>query len=111
MSTASANRESWHVDSDSRPGDQPGDTVIALQAGALATSGDARRFLLEDGIRYSHIVDPTTGWRVADAPMSVTLGADTCAEAGIICTMAMLDGTVAEAFLGAQGLKYGWRRV
>ena len=48
--------------------------LIDLSAGALATSGDARRYLLKDGIRYSHILDPRSGWPVRDAPRSVTTG-------------------------------------
>ncbi len=27
----------------------------------MATSGDSQQFLLVDGIRYSHIIDPKTG--------------------------------------------------
>jgi len=41
---------------------------ITLFHGALATSGDARRFLLKDGVRYSHILDPHTGYPVPNAP-------------------------------------------
>ena len=76
--------------------------IIDLKQGALATSGDARRFLLKDGVRYSHILDPTTGWPVPDAPRSITIVADTCVEAGMLSTLAMLKGREAEAFLAAQ---------
>ena len=48
---------------------------IELERGALATSGDARRYLLKDGKRYGHILDPTTGWPVVDAPRSVSVAA------------------------------------
>ncbi len=34
---------------------------ISLARGAIATSGDASRFVVVDGIRYSHILDPRTG--------------------------------------------------
>jgi thiamine biosynthesis lipoprotein len=37
---------------------------IQLQRGGLATSGDARRFLLKNGIHYSHLLNPLTGWPV-----------------------------------------------
>ena len=80
--------------------------VYELQQGALATSGDARRFLLKDGVRYSHILNPLTGWPVKGAPRSVTVIADTCTEAGILATLAMLNGIQAEAFLQQQGVKY-----
>ena len=81
--------------------DQAGaqDGVLTLASGALATSGDARRFLFKDGVRYSHILDPTTGWPVADPPRSVTVAAPTCVEAGLFSTLAMLHGVDAETFL------------
>ena len=79
---------------------------ITLFHGALATSGDARRFLLKDGIRYSHILDPHTGYPVPDAPRSVTVISDTCVEAGMLSTFAMLKGCGAEEFLKAQDVKF-----
>jgi len=79
---------------------------IRLNQGGLATSGDARRYLLKNGIRYSHILDPTTGWPVPDAPHSVSVVANTCIEAGMFSTFAMLQGKQAEAFLNNQGLVY-----
>lgn len=42
--------------------------LIALKHGGVATSGDARRFLLKDGVRYSHILNPRTGWPTPGAP-------------------------------------------
>jgi thiamine biosynthesis lipoprotein len=80
--------------------------LIRLQNGGLATSGDARRFLLKDGIRYGHILDPTTGWPVRDAPRSITVAADTCTQAGMLATLAMLEGANAESFLGEQDCQY-----
>jgi len=77
--------------------------VLAVAAGALATSGDARRFLLKDGIRYGHILDPRTGWPVRGAPRSVTVAAPTCTEAGVLATMAMLQGPGARRWLAMQG--------
>lgn len=84
--------------------------LLAVRAGGIATSGDARRFLLKDGVRYGHILDPRTGWPVRDAPRSVTVAAPTCTEAGLLATLAMLQGPDAEALLAAQGLPYWvWR--
>ncbi len=80
--------------------------VIRLAQGALATSGDARRFVLKDGVRYGHILDPTTGWPIKDAPRSVTVAADTCTEAGMLATLAMLNGADAEKFLEAQDIQF-----
>lgn len=103
----SADADGWKVgietpDSDGRVTSR----IIRLMNGALATSGDARRFLLKDGIRYSHILDPVTGWPVADAPRSITVAADTCTQAGMLATLATLQGKNAESFLSQQEIQY-----
>lgn len=79
---------------------------IALYQGGLATSGDARRFLLKEGKRYSHILDPLTAYPVPDAPRSVTVISNSCIEAGMLSTFAMLQGKDANDFLKAQDVKY-----
>lgn len=77
---------------------------LELADGALTTSGDARRFLFANGVRYGHILDPRTGWPVPDAPRSVTVAAPSCMEAGITSTLAMLHGAGAEQFLEEEGV-------
>ncbi len=79
--------------------------LIDLAEGALATSGDANRYLLKDGVRYSHILDPRSGWPVKDPPRSVTVAAATCIEAGSLATFAMLQGVRAEAFLKREAVR------
>lgn len=88
------------------PSGEPGAAAprIELTRGGLATSGDARRFVLHDGKRLGHILDPRTGWPVEGAPRSVTVAAPTCCEAGMLATFAMLHGAQAESFLAAQGV-------
>jgi len=73
--------------------------LVSLKTGAVATSGDARRYLIKDGVRYGHILDPVTGWPIPGAPRSVTTVASTCMEAGMLSTFAILEGGGAEAFL------------
>ena len=79
--------------------------LLELADGAIATSGDARRFLLKDGVRYGHILNPKTGRPVKHAPRSVTVAAATCVEAGMIATLAVLQGKRAEAFLKDQSAR------
>ena len=93
-------REGWKVGIEALDSEyQAADRLLTLKVGALATSGDARRYLLKDGVRYSHILDPRTGWPVPDAPRSITVAADTCTQAGMLSTFAMLEGNGAEEFL------------
>lgn len=84
---------------------------IELAHGALATSGDARRFLMKNGVRYSHVLDPRTGWPVKDAASSITVAADRCTQAGMLATLAMLKGLSAESFLEGQAEQYWCRRL
>lgn len=60
--------------------------VIELSNGAMATSGDYRNFTVVDGTRYSHTIDPTTGRPVTHQLASVSVVADTCAEADALAT-------------------------
>jgi thiamine biosynthesis lipoprotein len=87
---------------------QKGHAVNTLQLyrGALATSGNTFRYLQKDGKRYSHILNPKTGWPDTESPRSVTVAAENCTEAGILATLAMLHGREAEQFLEAQQVRY-----
>ena len=80
--------------------------VLDLEHGALATSGDSRRYLLKDGIRYGHILNPLTGWPARDSPRSITVAAGSCTEAGLLSTVALLHGAEAQAYLEEQGVRY-----
>jgi len=80
--------------------------VIQLKQGALATSGDAHRYLLKDGKRYGHVLNPKTGWPIEDPPHTVSVAAPTCVEAGMLSTLALLQGKRAEEFLKAQQVPY-----
>jgi FAD:protein FMN transferase len=81
-------------------------TMIDVRQGAVATSGDTYLFVMRDGRRYTHILDPRTGWPVRDAPRSVTVAAGTCTQAGMLTTLAVLQGAGAESFLKQTGVKF-----
>ena len=88
----------WKVAIESTAPDQP-TPMVELKRGGVTTSGDARRFLLKDGVRYGHILDPRNGWPVRDAPRSVTVLEANCTQAGVLSTLAILQGRGAEKFL------------
>ncbi len=85
---------------------EDGTQQFQLSRGGLATSGDTRRFLEKAGMRYSHVLDPRTGWPVRDAPSTVTVVANTCTDAGILSTLALLHGAEAESFLHEQHVQH-----
>jgi thiamine biosynthesis lipoprotein len=101
------NGDGWQVGVNadaSATAQQPAD--FSLKHGGVATSGDANRYLLKDGVRYSHVLDPRTGWPVKDAPATVTVVAASCTDAGMLSTIALLHGPTAEAFLQEQNVPY-----
>ncbi|MBX2878537.1 MAG: FAD:protein FMN transferase [Granulosicoccus sp.] len=83
---------------------------IELLRGALTTSGDTYRYIEHKGIRYGHILHPQTGWPVTDAPCSVSVLGNSCTEAGILSTLALLMGSNAEQFLQNQNVRYWCQR-
>ena len=96
----------WRVGVE-RPGtDRQAALLLELSQGALATSGDTHRYLVREGVRYGHIMDVHTGWPVPAAPASVTVAAASCVEAGMLATLAMLQGADAETFLEEHGVRY-----
>ncbi|MFT6016190.1 MAG: thiamine biosynthesis lipoprotein [Candidatus Azotimanducaceae bacterium] len=52
-------------------------TAIPLNNLAMATSGDYRNYFEADGVRYSHTIDPTTGYPITHNVVSVTVLAET----------------------------------
>lgn len=101
----------WRVGiEDSGSPRQAASHLLELRRGALATSGDTYRYVLADGTRYSHILDPRSGWPVRGAPRSVTVAAGTCTQAGLLTTLAVLEGTNAEQFLAAEHVPHWIRR-
>ncbi len=70
---------------------------IPLQRGAIATSGDYERFMLVKGKRYSHLLDPHTGWPIESRFASVSVLAPQCVLAGSFSTIALLKGDLANA--------------
>jgi thiamine biosynthesis lipoprotein len=96
----------WQVAIERPDTDREATLLLDLEHGALATSGDSRRYLLRDGVRYGHILHPGTGWPVTGAPRSVTVAASSCTEAGLLSTVALLHGPEARTFLEEQELRF-----
>ena len=66
--------------------------VVALEGKALATSGDYRNFFDMDGRHYSHIIDPRSGYPVANGVVSASVVADNCTLADGLATAMMVMG-------------------
>ena len=96
----------WQVGIESIAETGKAGNLIKLATGALATSGDTRRFIEIDGRRFGHIIDARTGWPAPGSPRSITVAADTCSQAGTFTTLAMLHGKHAEEFLKGEGVRH-----
>ncbi|MFZ0283055.1 MAG: FAD:protein FMN transferase [Bacteroidales bacterium] len=66
--------------------------IISLKDRSLATSGNYRKFFVENGIKYSHTIDPRTGYPARNQLLSATIIADSCATADGIATACMVMG-------------------
>ncbi|PIE53103.1 hypothetical protein CSA37_03110 [Candidatus Fermentibacteria bacterium] len=72
--------------------------IIAITQGAVATSGDYECFFIENGVRYSHLLNSSTGYPSIEAA-GATVVADNCAAADGMATAAAVAGPIkAEGF-------------
>lgn len=83
----------WHVGIED--GCHPGTCWggLAVSDRAVSASGDYARHFIRDGVRYGHILDPRTGWPVANGMRAVTVIAPTCLDAGIYSTAVFVLGS------------------
>jgi len=66
--------------------------VIALRNQSVATSGSYRKYYVENGIRYSHTIDPKTGYPVQHSLLSVSVLTSNTAMADAYATAFMVMG-------------------
>lgn len=81
--------------------------IIELTQGGIATSGDYERALEINGKRYSHILNPTTGWPVQHL-VAVTVVAECCVLAGSAATIGMLKEADGPQWLNSLELAHLW---
>ena len=66
--------------------------VFRLSGEALATSGDYENYFIANGKRYSHIIDPRTGYPVDHQLASVSVFHPSCAYADALATGLLVMG-------------------
>lgn len=81
--------------------------TIFLKSGAVASSGDYERCMIVDGIRYSHILNPKTGWPARHLA-AVSVVAELCVIAGSASTIAILKEETGAKWLEDLGLTHLW---
>jgi thiamine biosynthesis lipoprotein len=66
--------------------------VIGLKNMSIATSGNYRKYYEKNGIRYSHTINPATGYPVKHSLLSVSVLSDSTAVADAYATAFMVMG-------------------
>jgi FAD:protein FMN transferase len=72
--------------------DRPVKALLTLNNKGVATSGNYRKFYLEDGTKYSHTLDPATGYPVKHTLLSATVVAENATLADAWATAFMVVG-------------------
>lgn len=66
--------------------------IIELTNKSLATSGNYRKFYERNGVKYSHTINPKTGYPVTHSLLSTTVIANDCMTADAYATAFMVIG-------------------
>ena len=92
-----AKNKLWQIGID-RPKDDnimPGSdlqAIVQIDNKALSTSGNYRAFYVEDGVKYSHEIDPKTGFPARNTLLSTSVVCDDCITADAYSTAFMVLG-------------------
>ncbi len=79
--------------------------AVLLSGVAIATSGDYRNYFEENGKRYSHTIDPTTGYPIDHSLASITVISESSAYAdGLATALNVLGAEKALQLAQQQGL-------
>jgi FAD:protein FMN transferase len=87
--------EFWHIGIDKpieNTEGRPLQRIVTLDGKSLATSGSYRKFIMREGRKYSHTIDPTTGYPIQHNLLSVSVKANNCADADALATAFMVMG-------------------
>lgn len=86
----------WHIGID-KPADNAGEylsvqDIVDVTDKGIVTSGNYRKFYIRDGRKYSHTIDPRTGYPVEHNLLSATVIADDATTADAYATWFMVVG-------------------
>ena len=65
-------------------------STIAITDKSVASSGTYNNYFIEDGVKYSHIINPKTGYPIKVNILGSTVIAEKCIDADALATIAML---------------------
>ena len=77
---------------DNKASENPLKAIVKLENLAIATSGNYRRFVIEDGIKYAHHIDPKTGYPTKNNLLSASIFAKECISSDANATGVLVMG-------------------
>ena len=92
------NGDCWHIGINKPEDDNTGmaneieNAVRLCEKSGMATSGNYRNYYVKDGKKYSHTIDPHTGYPAEKSILSATIIADDCMTADAYATACMVKG-------------------
>lgn len=89
----------WRIELDGA-GPQMQERAATLAKAALSTSGDSEQFVVIDGVRYSHVVDPRTGWPLTNRRQAYVIAASGMVADGLATAVTVADSLAVTRLLG-----------
>ncbi|MBP6759796.1 MAG: FAD:protein FMN transferase [Flavobacterium sp.] len=77
---------------DNKESENPFKAIVKLENLAIATSGNYRRFIIEDGVKYVHHIDPKTGYPTKNNLLSASIFAKECISSDANATGVLVLG-------------------
>lgn len=77
---------------DNKETQNPISVIAQIEDLAIASSGDYRRFFIEDGIKYAHHIDPKTGYPTKNNLLSASVFAKNCITSDAYATGILVMG-------------------
>jgi len=77
---------------DNKESENPLKATVKLEDLAISTSGNYRRFIVEDGVKYAHHIDPKTGYPTKNNLLSASVFAKECISSDANATGILVMG-------------------
>jgi thiamine biosynthesis lipoprotein len=77
---------------DNKESNNPIEDLVNIEDLAIATSGNYRRFIIENGIKYAHHIDPKTGHSTKNNLLSATIISKKCIVSDATATGVLIMG-------------------
>lgn len=85
------------IDDTTATGNHELQDIVSLDNRSLSTSGNYHKFYVEDGVRYSHTINPATGYPARNSLLSASIAGPDCITTDALATACMVVGVEAAA--------------